>query len=173
METIKCPKCGAEIAPNAKFCEYCGAVISPQSPPPYTEHQTPPQSSYANPQQPPYSNQQQNTNPPQPPYAGQQPYTGPQGPYANGNWQQGYSGYQQKSKLAAGLLGIFFGGLGIHNFYLGYTNKALIQLLVSILGGVVTLGIASFAMWIWGFVEGILILTGSINVDARGIPLGE
>ena len=32
-----------------------------------------------------------------------------------------------KSKLAAGLLGIFFGSLGIHNFYSGYTKKAIIQ----------------------------------------------
>lgn len=162
METIKCPKCGAEIASNAKFCQFCGAVISPQSPPPYTEPQTPPQSSYANPQQPPYT--------------GQQPYTGSQGPYANGGYQPGApysSGYQQKSKLAAGLLGIFLGGFGIHNFYLGYTNKALTQLLISIIGGAITLGIASFAMWIWGLIEGIQILTGSINVDARGIPLGE
>lgn len=34
-------------------------------------------------------------------------------------------GAAQKSKLAAGLLGIFLGGLGIHNFYLGYTGKAV------------------------------------------------
>lgn len=37
----------------------------------------------------------------------------------------------RKSKLAAGLLGIFLGGLGVHNFYLGFTKRALIQLLVS------------------------------------------
>ena len=38
-----------------------------------------------------------------------------------------------KSKLAAGLLGIFLGSLGIHNFYLGYTGKAVAQLLISVL----------------------------------------
>ena len=38
----------------------------------------------------------------------------------------------RKSKLAAGLLGIFLGGLGVHNFYLGFTKRALIQLLVSL-----------------------------------------
>ena len=32
-----------------------------------------------------------------------------------------------KSKLAAGLLGIFLGGFGVHNFYLGYTTKAIIK----------------------------------------------
>ena len=75
----------------------------------------------------------------------------------------------QKSKMAAGLLGIFLGALGIHNFYLGYNNKAVAQLLITVL----SCGILSFASGIWGLVEGIQILTGSINVDADGNPLGE
>ena len=33
-----------------------------------------------------------------------------------------------KSKLIAGLLGIFLGGLGIHDFYLGNTQKAIIHM---------------------------------------------
>ena len=80
---------------------------------------------------------------------------------------------QQKSKIAAGVLGIFLGGLGIHNFYLGFTTKAVIQLLVCIVGGIITCGLASVAAEIWGFVEGILILTGSINQDAQGVPLRD
>ena len=32
------------------------------------------------------------------------------------------AGSDAKSKLAAGLLGIFLGGFGVHNFYLGYTT---------------------------------------------------
>ena len=83
------------------------------------------------------------------------------------------SSSQQKSKLAAGLLGIFLGGLGIHNFYLGNTNRGLVQLLVCLIAGAVTCGIASIAMQIWGFIEGILILTGNINTDANGIPLKD
>lgn len=79
----------------------------------------------------------------------------------------------QKSKLAAGLLGIFLGGLGIHNFYLGYQKKALIQLLVSVIGGVLTCGIASAAIQIWGLIEGIMILSGSIAVDGKGAPLKD
>lgn len=78
-----------------------------------------------------------------------------------------------KSKMAAGLLGIFLGGLGIHNFYLGYTTKAVIQLVVTLVGGVITLGLAALGMEIWGLVEGIMILTGKINVDGKGMPLGE
>ncbi len=74
-----------------------------------------------------------------------------------------------KSKIAAGLLGIFLGSFGVHNFYLGYTGKAVAQLLITVL----TCGILSFVSGIWGLIEGILILTGSINVDAEGNSLGE
>ena len=68
-----------------------------------------------------------------------------------------------KSKMVAGLLGIFLGGLGIHNFYLGYTGKAVAQLIL----GIVTCGVSG----IWGFIEGILILCGNINKDGKGNPL--
>ena len=70
---------------------------------------------------------------------------------------------QAKSKMAAGLLGIFLGGWGIHNFYLGNTNRGVIQIVVTI----VTCGVGG----IWGFIEGIMILAGSINTDADGNPL--
>ncbi len=71
----------------------------------------------------------------------------------------------QKSKIAAGLLGIFLGGFGIHNFYLGYTGKAIGQLVLTIC----SCGIGG----IWGFIEGILILCGNINTDANGVPLKD
>ena len=78
-----------------------------------------------------------------------------------------------KSKLVAGLLGIFLGSLGIHNFYLGNNNRGLTQLLVSLIGGIFTCGLASIATEIWGLIEGIQILTGTISTDADGNPLGE
>lgn len=76
-----------------------------------------------------------------------------------------------KSKVTAGLLGIFLGAFGVHNFYLGFTGKAVAQLLITVLS-CFTLAIASE---IWGLVEGILILTGSPNFtkDAKGIPLQQ
>lgn len=74
-----------------------------------------------------------------------------------------------KSKIAAGILGIFFGAFGVHNFYLGYNGKAVAQLLISIL----SCGALTFVSYIWGLVEAIMILTGSINVDAKGNPLGQ
>ena len=78
-----------------------------------------------------------------------------------------------KSKMVAGLLGIFLGWLGIHNFYLGYNTKGLIQLLVSLIGGVLSCGVATFAISVWGIIEGIMIFTGSINTDANGNPLKD
>ena len=79
------------------------------------------------------------------------------------------AGYEQKSKMAAGLLGIFLGSLGVHNFYLGNTGKAVAQLLISLL----TCGFGAAVSGIWGLIEGILILTGSINVDGKGVPLKD
>ena len=74
-------------------------------------------------------------------------------------------GGQQKSRLVAGLLGIFLGGWGVHNFYLGYTRRGVIQIIVTVL----TLGIGR----LWGFIEGIMILSGETNTDADGNPLKE
>ena len=90
----------------------------------------------------------------------------------NPNYNPNYNNGQnstQKSKIAAGLLGIFLGGFGVHNFYLGYTGKAIAQLLITLL----TCGFGAFVSSIWGLIEGILILTGSINVDGNGVPLKD
>ena len=62
-------------------------------------------------------------------------------------------------KLAAGLTGIFLGAFGVHKFILGYTKPALIMLAVSLAGGVVTCGLASFVMGVIGLIEGIIYLT--------------
>lgn len=77
----------------------------------------------------------------------------------------GAVGTSQKSKMAAGLLGIFLGGWGVHNFYLGNTTRGIIQILVTC----VTCGAGA----LWGLIEGIMILAGSINTDANGLPLKD
>ncbi len=90
----------------------------------------------------------------QPPAGGQVPAVGP-------------DGTPLKSKMVAGLLGIFLGGFGVHNFYLGNTNKGIIQIVVTL----VTCGIGA----IWGTIEGILILVGNqgFSTDAQGRPLTD
>lgn len=70
----------------------------------------------------------------------------------------------QKSKLVAGLLGIFLGGFGVHRFYLGYTGLGVVQIIVTL----VTCGVGS----LWGFIEGILCLCGKMT-DADGNELAE
>jgi len=65
-----------------------------------------------------------------------------------------------RSQLVAGLLGIFLGGLGVHRFYLGYTAIGVAQLFVTL----ATCGLGA----VWGFIEGILLLTGALNTDAEG-----
>ena len=74
-----------------------------------------------------------------------------------------------KSKIVAGLLGIFLGVFGVHNFYLGYTGKAVAQLLITIL----SCGFLAIVSEIWGLIEGILILVGDISVDAKGVALKD
>jgi len=56
-----------------------------------------------------------------------------------------------KSQLVALLLALFVGVLGIHRFYLGYTGIGIIQLLTA--GG----------LFIWSFIDLILIITGDLK----------
>ena len=76
-------------------------------------------------------------------------------PYAYGG---GAGARYSKSKIAAGLLGIFLGGLGIHKFYLGYTGPGIILLLCGTIGWFIFLVPGAIA-WIVGLIEGIIYLT--------------
>ena len=76
---------------------------------------------------------------------------------------------QAKSKIAAGVLGILLGCFGVHNFYLGFTGKAVCQLLLGTVGIFIFVG--PIISSIWGLVEGIMILCSSNGKDARGVPL--
>ncbi|MCU0231084.1 MAG: TM2 domain-containing protein [Acidobacteria bacterium] len=76
-------------------------------------------------------------------------------------------GPQTKSRLGAGLLGIFLGALGVHRFYLGFTGIGLAQLLLTVLSPL-SCGVSWLIAAAWGFIEGILILVGAIDRDAAG-----
>ena len=62
-------------------------------------------------------------------------------------------------------MGILFGAFGVHKFILGYNKEAIIMLVVSILGLVLSFlcvpVIATSAMSVIGLVEGIIYLTKS------------
>ena len=68
----------------------------------------------------------------------------------------------QRSRLAYILLGVFLGTLGIHNFYAGYTNRGLVQLLITVLG----CGILSWVSFIWAIID---IVT--VTKDANGVDM--
>ena len=106
-----------------------------------------------------------------------QTYQQSQGPWrANQAYSQPYTQqpygqpYQQpcaqaapntKDHVAAGLLAIFLGSLGIHKFYLGYNTPGFIMLAVTIVGSIFSLGIAGLAMVVISIVEGVLYLSKS------------
>lgn len=104
----------------------------------------------------------------QPPIYAQQTY------YQAAQQQPGY-GYAQKSKIVAGLLGLFLGGLGVHNFYLGYTGKAVAQLLLTLIGWIILIG--PIISGIWALIESVLILCSSYGSnwhrDGRGQELQD
>ena len=61
----------------------------------------------------------------------------------------------QRSKEATGLLGLFFGSLGVHDFYVGKVTQGVIKLVLTF----TVLGY--FVSAVWRFVDVICILTGS------------
>ena len=102
-----------------------------------------------------------------------QPGYGQPGYGQPGYGQPGYAagqpvvGTAPKQWLVAALLAFFLGALGIHNFYLGYTAKGIIQLVLTITV------IGAFISVIWAFIEFIMIIarSGSYAYDAQGQPL--
>ena len=85
---------------------------------------------------------------------------------AQASYGQAYAG-PPKQWIIAVLLAFFLGTLGIHNFYLGYTTRGIIQLVLTLtfIGAIVSA--------VWAFIEFILILmrSGSYAYDAQGRPL--
>ena len=79
-----------------------------------------------------------------------------------------------RRRTTAALLAFFLGMFGIHNFYLGYMRRGLLQLIISVLSIVIffldfvfIIG-APVVMGLWGFLEGIKLASGNIRVDADG-----
>lgn len=103
----------------------------------------------------PWQANQQSQGPWQANQAYSQPYGQPyQQPYAQ-------AAPNTKDHVAAGLLAIFLGSLGIHKFYLGYNTPGFIMLAVTIVGSIFSLGLAGLAMVVISIVEGVLYLSKS------------
>ena len=64
-------------------------------------------------------------------------------------YQPAFYQRSHKSRTAYIVLGIFLGALGVHNFYAGYTGRAVGQLCLTVL----TLGYLAIASWVWAIVE--------------------
>ena len=75
----------------------------------------------------------------------------------------------EKSRICAGLLGIFVGTFGVHNFYLGYTGKGVAQALMSVL----SCGALAPVSAVWALIEAIMIFTQKDSKDAKGYLLKD
>ncbi|MBJ7907111.1 TM2 domain-containing protein [Streptomyces sp. NPDC003656] len=64
--------------------------------------------------------------------------------------------YSDKSKIVAGILQIFLGGLGIGRFYVGNTGVGIAQLLTC--GG----------LGFWALIDGIIFLVSNDRTDSNG-----
>lgn len=97
-----------------------------------------------------------------------------------------------KSQRTAARLGLWLGGFGAHNFYLGKTRRGLTQLLIglvdfaimivgiffalpSVVVAATTFGILTLAIWAWGITEGTKIGKAEPGskwrLDAKGLEL--
>lgn len=80
-----------------------------------------------------------------------------------------------KSKFVAALLAFFLGTLGIHNFYLGFNGRGIIQLILGVIGYATSWILIGFVflvpLGLWVIVELVLILFGKDRRSANGVPL--
>lgn len=126
MSEKVCPQCGAPLEAGATECKFCGEKMPVQ-----------------NSGQQVY--QSQPAGQPAPQVIIQQ--AAPQPVYVSGI----NPAWPVKSKVAAGILGILLGGLGIHKFYMGKIGMGILYLCFC----------WTFIPALVGFVEGIVYLCSS------------
>ena len=142
-----CQYCGAQLPESAKFCSNCGAPAEA----PKTEVHN-------------YNSYQESSGYSRPGAASAYQHASQQAAYQ----QPGYTEYNRipvsnystadpswpvKSKIAAGILGILLGGLGVHKFYLGKIGMGILYLLFCWTG----------VPAIIGLIEGIIYLCDNDN----------
>lgn len=100
----------------------------------------------------------------------------------------GSSNLSAKNRVIYIVLALFFGGLGVHNFYAGYNGRAAAQLLLSLLGlifclsmipihpcGVATIGMVLLFAFLCFLSVSIWVIVDicTVNKDANGVPFEE
>lgn len=146
---------------NYAVCPYCGAATDVNA----AAAQAAPVTENA--QDEPKTEQSAN-------YFNRQPYGQPNqfngGYYAPQNVNNEYTPAPrpQRSAYIAAILAFTFGYFGLHNFYLDRKNRGLTQLLISLLGMIITCGLSAVAMEVWAVIEGLKLLKGEINTDGTG-----
>jgi Predicted membrane protein len=129
-----CPQCGAPCAPSDSECKYCGEALAANAAQQANQRTSPQQQA---------SDFQANAEAYRRQVAQQQ---FAQQQYINNSGID--PSWPIKNKIAAGLLAIFLGGLGIHEFYLGKIGFGILCLLFC------WTGIPAFV----GFIQGIIYL---------------
>lgn len=71
-------------------------------------------------------------------------------------------GVVPKSRVGYILLGLFLGGLGIHNFYAGYAGRGIAQLLITLFIGWLIIPLIAVGIW-------VLIEICTVTADAQGV----
>ncbi len=176
-----CKACGKAMDDSYNTCPYCGAAYSDSQSEQFNrnaaDNAEPNMNNAQNAYNPNNAYNPQNTYNPQgnpygqnPPFGNNRQYAQNVPHYNNVNTNTDYTPAPrpQRSAYIAAILAFTLGAFGVHNFYLDKKNRALTQLLVSLIGSVFTLGIAAIVIEIWAIIEGIKILKGEINTDGTG-----
>jgi TM2 domain-containing membrane protein YozV len=138
---VFCSRCGNPVPAGATQCEICGlSVAAPRRAEPQVGQPVPPST-----------------------------LRGPEGSLARSPAAAPFGlepttglPYSSRSKVVAGLLQIFLGGLGIGRFYTGHVGMAIAQIVVTF----VTCGLGA----LWPLIDGIMMLVGNPK-DVDGRPM--
>lgn len=124
-----CPQCGAPIDPGASECKFCGEKLVVQQ---TAQQMQQPQTVYVQQPQPQIVIQQVSPQPVQQPV-----YTTGINP-----------AWPIKNKIAAGILAILLGGIGVHHFYMGKIGFGILYLLFCWTGIPAILGLIEGIMYL-------------------------
>lgn len=168
MALVPCPECDAKVSDYAVSCPHCGFPLTqgaaargiPTADPALTSPAptpAPPRLLEGNPAYDSSPSDHRRST-----YAAAEPYSVDQERAGRGS---GHTVF--KSARSRGLyiiLALFFGMLGVHNFYAGYLVRGFFQLLIVLVLGWFVIGFVIVGLW-------VLIEMFTVTKDASGDPL--